>query len=43
MFFFLHFERGKNTASAEQFFEMCILELQVNERGEDSAAASFHS
>lgn len=40
VFFFLLFERGKNTKNAEQFFEMCISELQVNVRGEDSAASS---
>lgn len=41
VFFFLLFERGKNTENAEQFFEICISELQVNVRGEDRAAFSF--
>lgn len=32
-------ERNKNTEDVEQLFEACIFDLQVNERGEDSAAS----
>lgn len=35
---FYFYERGKNT-DVEQCFEACTFELQVNERGEDSAAS----
>lgn len=37
MFYF--YERGKNTEDVEQFFKVCTFELQVNKRGEDSAAS----